>query len=136
MAKLIFLNLPVLDLDASTRFYEAIGCVKNPTFSDENSSSMVWSDTITFQLQKREYYSTFTNKRIADAHETSAVLIALSQDSRQEVDALAEAAGKASGKKDASEPQDLGFMYLRTIEDPDGNTLKAGWMDPEALLSA
>jgi hypothetical protein len=133
MPKMIFINLPVKDLAASTRFYEAIGCTKNPQFSDENASSMVWSDAITFQLLSRDYYSTFTSKPIADAHKTSAMLIALSRDSREEVDAIIKAAAFAGGKADPREPQDLGFMYLRTFEDPDGNTFEPVWMNPEAM---
>jgi uncharacterized protein len=133
MPKMIFINLPVQDLAASTRFYEAIGCTKNPQFSDKNASSMVWSDAITFQLLSRDYYSTFTSKPIADAHKTSAMLIALSRDSREEVDAIIKAAASAGGKADIREPQDLGFMYLRTFEDPDGNTFEPVWMNPEAM---
>jgi predicted lactoylglutathione lyase len=45
MAKMMFVNLPVADLAVATRIYEAIGCKKNPQFSDANAASMVWSDT-------------------------------------------------------------------------------------------
>lgn len=133
MSKTIFINLPVKDLAASTRFYEAIGCTKNEQFSDQNASSMVWSDAIVFQLLARDYYSTFTKKPVADAHAASAMLIALSCDSRDNVDAIVEAAAAAGGKADAREPQDLGFMYLRTFEDPDGHTFEPAWMNPEAM---
>ena len=50
MSKMIFVNLPVKDIAAATRFYEAIGCQKNEQFSDHQASSMVWSDVITFHL--------------------------------------------------------------------------------------
>lgn len=134
MPKMIFINLPVKDLAASTRFYEAIGCTKNEQFSDQNASSMAWSDTVTFQLLARDYYSTFTKKPIADAHATSGMLIALSCDSREDVDAIVEAATVAGGKADIREPQDMGFMYLRTFEDPDGHTFEPAWMNPEAVM--
>lgn len=129
MPKMIFINLPVKDLAASTRFYEAIGCAKNPQFSDDNTSSMVWSEAITFHLMTHDYYRTFTTRQIADAHATSAALYALSQDSREAVDAIVEAAGKAGGKADTRERQDLGFMYLRTFADPDGNVFEPVWMN-------
>jgi len=67
MPKMIFVNLPVTDLAASTRFYEAIGCRKNEQFSDDRAASMVWSDTITFQLLQRDYFASFTSKAVADA---------------------------------------------------------------------
>ena len=136
MPKMIFVNLPVRDIAASTRFYEAIGCVKNAQFSDEKSASMVWSDTITFQLLTRDYFKTFTTKPIANARETCAALIALSRDSREEVDKMTEAAGAAGGKADVRERQDLGFMYLRTFEDPDGHVFEPAWMNPEAMAGA
>ena len=136
MPKMIFVNLPVKDLAASIRFYEAIGCSKNEQFSDENAASMVWSDAITFQLLTRDYYATFSAKPIADAHATSAMLIALSRDSREEVDAITEAAGAAGGKADIRDPQDMGFLYQRVFEDPDGNTFEPTWLDPSGMPPA
>lgn len=133
MAKTIFLNLPVRDLAAATRFYEAIGCVRNEQFSDHRTSSMVWSDTITFHLMTHDSYATFTAKPIADAHQTSAMLIALSLDSREQVDAITETAAKAGGRADIREPQDLGFMYIRTFEDPDGNLFEPLWWNPQGM---
>lgn len=134
MAKMIFLNLPVRDLAAATRFYEAIGCVKNEQFSDNQASSMVWSDTITFHLMTHAYYGTFTSKPIADGRETSAMLIALTIDNREDVDAIVEAAKSAGGRADIREPQDMGFMYLRTFEDLDGHLFEPVWMNPDAMM--
>ena len=133
MPKMIFVNLPAKDLAAATRFYQAIGCKKNDQFSDENAASMVWSDTITFQLLTHAYFSTFTRKPIADTHETTAMLIALSRDSREQVDAIVEAAAAAGGKADPRERQDMGFMYVRTFEDPDGHVFEPVWMDVAAV---
>ncbi|MFC6487511.1 VOC family protein [Nitratireductor sp. GCM10026969] len=133
MPKMLFLNLPVKDLAAATRFYEAIGCTKNEQFSDHRSASMVWSDTIVFQLLTHDYFATFTPKPIADSKTTSGMLIALSRDSREEVDAIAEAAAAAGGRADVQERQDMGFMYVRTFEDPDGHVFEPMWMDPAAV---
>lgn len=133
MPKMIFVNLPVRDLAAATRFYEAIGCEKNDQFSDENASSMVWSDTIHFMLLKHEFYKTFTSKPITDAHAGSAMLIALSRDSREDVDAITEAARAAGGKADVRPAQELGFMYSRAFEDLDGNTFEPVWMNMDEM---
>lgn len=129
MPKTIFINLPVKDLAAATRFYEAIGCEKNEQFSDHQASSMVWSDTITFHLLTNDYFGTFTPKKIADAHATSEVLLALSRDSREEVDAIADAAAAAGGKADVRERMDLGWLYNRAFQDPDGHVFEAVSMD-------
>jgi hypothetical protein len=134
MPKTIFVNLPVADLVASTRFYEAIGCVKNEPFSDAKASSMMWSDAITFQLLTREYFATFASKPVADAHATCQTLLCLSRDSREDVDTLAESAARAGGKADIRAPIDMGFLYNRTFEDPDGHVFELVWMNPQAAM--
>jgi len=132
MPKMIFVNLPVTDLARATRFYEAIGCAKNEQFSDEQASSMVWSDTITFHLLTREYFATFTPKPVADAHATCQVLLALTRDSRGDVNAIVEAAASAGGKADVREIMDLGWLYNRAFADPDGHVFEALWTDMNA----
>ncbi len=131
MTKMIFLNLPVRDLAAATRFYEAIGCTRNPQFSTDEAAMMMWSETITFQLLTHDYFASFSTKPIAPAG-VNAMLIALSQGSREAVDAICAAAATAGGTVDLRPPQDLGFMYLRTFEDPDGHVFEPLWMDPAA----
>jgi predicted lactoylglutathione lyase len=133
MSKMIFVNLPVNDIAASTRFYEAIGCIKNEQFSDEKASSMVWSDAITFQLLTRDYFSTFISRPVANARETCQVLLAISMDSRADVDAIADAAAKNGGRTDIRETMDLGFMYNRAFQDPDGHIFEAVYMDMSAM---
>ena len=133
MTKMIFINLPVKDLGAAERFYLAIGCTKNEQFSDGNAISMVWSDAITFMLLKQDYFKTFTSKPLANSKDTVGALYALSFDSRAEVDAITETAGKSGGKADVREIQDLGFMYSRAFEDPDGHIFEPAYMDMSAM---
>lgn len=136
MSKMIFINLPVQNLDAATRFYEAIGCQKNAQFSDETAASMVWADTITFQLLTRKYFATFTSKPVADAHKTCQALFALTRDTREAVDAICETAATAGGKADVRKPMDMGWLYNRAFEDPDGHVFEAVWMDMNAASEA
>jgi uncharacterized protein len=131
MPKMIFVNLPVVDVAKATAFYEAIGFEKNPKFSNEQASAMVWSDAIHVMLLDRGFYSTFTSKPIADTHATNAVLLCLSFDSRAGVDAVTEAA-VAAGGRETRPAQDMGFMYGRAFEDLDGHTYEPMWMDPAA----
>lgn len=133
MPKMIFVNLPVSDLTAATRFYEALGFSLNPQFSNEQASSMVWSDTIFFMLLVQDYYKTFTALPLADARQASGALYALSLDDRAAVDALAEAAGAAGGQVDVRAPQDHGFMYSRAFADLDGNVFEPFWMDMSGM---
>lgn len=136
MPRMIFVNLPVSDVARATAFYEAIGCTRDPRFSNEVASAMRWSDEIMFMLLSHDFFSTFTPKRIADAHASTEVLVALSFESRAAVDAIVDKAAAAGGKGDIREKQDLGFMYGRTFEDPDGHIFEPHFMDMEAAMAA
>ena len=99
MPKMIFVNLPVADLRRATAFYESIGAVKNDQFSDATASGMVFSETIHAMLLTHDKFRQFTPKAIADARTTSEVLICISADSREDVDAMVEKAAPAGGKR-------------------------------------
>ena len=136
MPQSIFVNLPVADVARSTAFYEALGFTLNPQFSAEHASSMMLSDTITIMILARDFFQTFTPKPIADAHATTEVLICISRESRADVDTIVERAAAAGGKADIREPQDMGFMYSRAFEDPDGHVFEPMHMDMAAAQSA
>ncbi|KQN19462.1 hypothetical protein ASE86_13415 [Sphingomonas sp. Leaf33] len=131
MAKMIFVNLPVHDVARATAFYEAIGFTRNPMFSNDRGSAMVWSDTINVMLLQRDFYATFTTKLIIDAHSSSGVLLALNFDTRDDVDAITGAA-LAAGGRELHDPEDEGFMYSRAFEDPDGHGWGPFFMDMAA----
>ena len=135
MSKLIFVNLPVSNLQRSVAFYEAIGGQKNPMFSDDTAACMVFSDTIHVMLLTHDKFRQFTSKRIADPRETAQVLICISSENRQAVDEITENA-LAAGGREAREPQDYGFMYGRSFEDLDGHIWEPMWMDVEAAAQA
>jgi predicted lactoylglutathione lyase len=132
MSKMIFVNLPVTDLARATAFYQAVGAEKNDKFSDNTASCMVFSDTIFAMLLTHEKFRQFTPKQIADAKTTTEVLICLSADNREAVDAMVQRAVSAGGKADPGPKQDYGFMYGRSFEDPDGHIWEVMWMDPAA----
>lgn len=134
MTKMIFVNLPVADVAASTAFYEAIGMEKNAAFSNDQASAMIWSDTIQFMLLGHSFYSTFTPKQIIDAKTTSGMLLALGLDSRAQVDAITVAA-VAAGGTELHDPEDMGFMYSRAFADLDGHGFGPFWMDPAAAAN-
>ena len=136
MAKLIFVNLPVSDLARATAFYQAIGAARNPQFSDDTASCMVFSDTIYAMLLSHDKFRQFTPEKIADARTTSEVLICISADSREAVDDVLGRAKAAGGTTDPSPKQDFGFMYGRSFEDPDGHIWEVMWMDVEAATKA
>ncbi|HEX5493450.1 MAG TPA: VOC family protein [Mycobacteriales bacterium] len=126
---MIFVNLPVRDLPASQAFWTELGYSFNPQFTDENAACLIISDTIYAMLLTTDFFRTFTSKDVVDATRATEVLLALSADSRQAVDALVDRA-VAAGGTEAGAPMDHGFMYQRSFDDPDGHRWEIIWMDP------
>ena len=135
MSQMIFVNLPVADLPRAKAFYEAIGAKNEPKFTDDTAACMVFSDTIHVMLLTHDKYKQFTSKEIADTHKTSAVLLAISEDSREGVDATL-AKALTAGAKEPRDKQDYGWMYYRAFEDLDGHSFEVMWMDVEAAKKA
>jgi uncharacterized protein len=134
VSKMIFVNLPVTDLPASKRFYEAVGFTNNPQFSDATAACMVWSEAINVMLLTHAKWRTFTSRPIPPKT-SSEVMLALSCDSRDAVDTMNKAAAANGGTADINPAQDLGFLYNRNLADPDGHIWEAMWMNPAAIPS-
>jgi predicted lactoylglutathione lyase len=132
MSKMIFVNLPVADLERSIAFYEAVGFQKNPMFSDDTAACMILSDTIFVMLLTHAKWRQFTDRTIPNARESAQVLLCVSADSRDAVDQLVGLAAAAGGATDPTPTQDFGVMYGRSYEDLDGHIWEVMWMDPAA----
>ena len=130
MSRMIFVNLPVGDLRASVDFFTRLGFGFNQQFSDERATCMVLNDQACVMLLVRPFFATFTPKDVADASTTEAIL-AVSAESRDEVDALVDKALSLGGTA-ANEPADQGYMYGRSFHDLDGHAWEVMWMDPHA----
>jgi predicted lactoylglutathione lyase len=128
MAKQIFLNLVVSDVQKSMNFYSALGFTNNPQFSDETAKCMVWGDNIFVMIMTAEKFKNFTTKPLADTKTNIAALFSLSLDSIDEINAMM-AKGLKAGGTEPSEMKDYGFMVQRTIEDFDGHTWEIFYMD-------
>jgi predicted lactoylglutathione lyase len=130
MSTMVFINLPVTDLDRATAFYQALGYPLNPVFSDDTASSIVVSDTVYVMLLTHAKFSEFTDKEIADPR-TIEVINSLTAETKDEVHRIVDAAVQAGGTEDRPE-MDLGFMFQRSFLDPDGHRWEYVWMDPAA----
>lgn len=128
MAKKIFINLPVSDLQRAMDFYTAIGFTNNPQFTDETAACMVLSEEIYVMLLTHPKFKEFTTKEIGDTHTLASVINSLSVDSVEEVNTMTEKAVKAGGKE-TNEAKDYGFMQQRSFEDPDGHLWEVLYMD-------
>jgi len=132
MSRMIFVNLPVADLQKSRAFVEALGAVNEPKFTDDTATCMRLADNIFVMILTHEKFSQFTPRPIADATAGSEVLLCLSADSRESVDSTVERGVLAGGSADPAPKQDYGVMYGRSIADPDGHIWEIMWMDSAA----
>lgn len=128
--RMIFVNLPVKDLETSKRFFGELGFDFDPQFTDETAACMVIDQNIYAMLLTEERFRDFIDGEIADPS-TTEVLVALSADSREEVDSLVEKALAAGGRpwKDTLEQ---GPMYERSFRDPDGHVWEVIYMEQPA----
>jgi len=128
----MFVNLPVTDLERAKTFYTALGFSINPKFTDHNAACVVVDEGHNyFMILVREFFQTFTTLPIGDPSVSPSVATAIFLDSREEVD-IAIANGVGAGGLEPQPASDYGFMYQRTLNDPDGNIIEFGWMDPVA----
>lgn len=132
MSKMIFVNLPVTNLKASIAFYKALGFTQNMHFSDDTAACMVWSEAINVMLLTHDKWRTFTSRPIPPSN-SSEVMLALTCDSKDAVDSMNKTATRHGGQADVNPVLDFGFMYNRTLSDPDGHLWEAVWMDSSAI---
>ncbi len=133
MPNAIVVNLPVADLPKAKAFYEALGATISPQFNDETMACMIFSDAVQVMLLTHDRWASITTKPFPDAHVASEVMLALTCESRDAVNAMVDAAGKAGGTADVYPPKDFGFLLSRNFEDPDGHVWVSMWMDPKGM---
>ena len=132
MAKQIFVNLPVKDLDKTKHFFSKLGFAFNPQFTDENAACMIISENIYAMLLVEKFFKSFTKKEISDTSANTEVILAISVDSREEVDKMIADAIEAGGIE-PREPQDHGWMYGRSFQDIDGHLWEVFFMDESGI---
>lgn len=128
--QMIFVNLPVRDLDASKAFFAALGYTFNPQFTNQDAACMVVSDSIYVMLLVEPFFQTFTRQPLCDARRQTEVITCLSAASRAAVDQLVDKA-LAAGASEPMPARDYGFMYQRGFQDLDGHLWEVAHMDGE-----
>lgn len=120
MPSRMFVNLPVRDLPRSTTFFQALGFTFDPQFTDERAACMVVSDSTYVMLLTEPFFATFTGKALADTATATEAIIAVSQDTAEDVDRIGDAALAAGGQR-AQATEDASPMHTRSFYDPDGH---------------
>ncbi len=132
--RMIFVNVAVKDLERSVTFFRELGFEFDPRFTDETATCMVVSDQAFVMLLVESRFKDFTKKELVDPTRQTEAILAVSAESREAVDELADKALAAGGSR-ANEPLDFGSMYGRSFYDPDGHLWEVMWMDVEAMLA-
>ena len=131
-ARKLFVNLAVNDLPRTKAFFSKLGFTYNPQFTNDEAACMPLSEDAFVMLLRRDRFKDFTKKEICDTTRYTEGLFAISCDSRAEVDTMVNTAIEGGGKE-ATDPQDHGFMFVRTFYDLDGHHWEVMWMDPATL---
>lgn len=132
MAKNIYVNLPVKDLQQSINFFTKLGFTFNQQFTDDSATCMVISENIFCMLLVEDKFKQFTRKPISDAKKATEVLIALDVESRVQVDEMVQKAVDAGGSL-YLDPQDHGWMYSQSFADLDGHQWEVFYMDASQM---
>ncbi|MFG1807179.1 VOC family protein [Streptomyces sp. NPDC049040] len=120
MSSKMFVNLPVKDLPRSMAFFEALGFTFDPRFTDERAACLVVSESNFVMLLTEPFFATFTDRALADTGKATEAIIAVSQDTAEEVDRIGDAA-VAAGARPAKVTEDASPMHTRSFHDPDGH---------------
>jgi uncharacterized protein len=128
MQRMIFVNLPVADVAASTAFYTGLGFSRDPRFSDEACSCIVVSQTIFVMVLRCDRFADFVAGRVGDARQSTSVINCLTAGSRAEVDELVSSALAHGGRPWLDKVED-GPLYGHSFADPDGHAWEVLHMD-------
>jgi predicted lactoylglutathione lyase len=129
--RMLFVTLPVADVERSKAFFASIGFSFNPMFSDETGVCMLVGEQAYVMLLGHEKYAELSKRPMADPTTHALALFCFSVATRDEVDTVTEAA-LAAGAVDHDDAADHGFMYTRSFFDLDGHGWQVMWMDPAA----
>lgn len=130
--RMLFVNIPVADLERSKAFFADLGFSFNPNFTDETAACMLVGEQAFVMLLSREKFAQFAKLPMADPTTHTLALYCFSVSSRDEVDTVS-AAALAAGGSEADGAEDYGFMYSRSFFDLDGHGWQVMWMDPAAV---
>src|SRR3954469_21993030 len=114
--RMLFVNIPVADLERSKAFFATLGFSYNPMFTDETAACMLVGEDAFVMLLSREKFAEVGKLPLSDPTTHTLALYCFSVSSRDEVDAVS-AAALAAGGAEADDAEDYGFMYSRSFYD-------------------
>jgi predicted lactoylglutathione lyase len=133
MHPMMFVNLPVANVERSRAFFTDLGYAFNENFSNDQAVAVVLGENQFAFLIQTDFFDSLHPVATADARVTKECVVCLSVDSREAVDALVDRAIGAGGTP--GDTEDHVDMYGRSYHDPDGHSWQIFWMDPQAIAS-
>ncbi len=124
-------NLPVENVNVARDFYVDIGFPLNPHFhqTDEAASLLVGDKEIVLMLFPAEVFKSFVSNDSSNTEVGNEVLLNLSADSKEEVDAMVAKVKDAGGMVYTDPTLINGWMYSLGFADPDGHRWNQMYMD-------
>ena len=129
--RMLFVTLPVADVERSRAFFAKLGFSFDPAFSGEGAACMLVGEQASVMLGSHETFAQVSHLPMADPATHALALFSFSVPERDQVDTVAEAA-LVAGAREADGPEDHGFMYTRSFFDLNGHGWQVMWMTPVA----
>src|SRR5262245_51533852 len=120
--RMLFVNMPVADVERSKAFFAELGFSFHPAMTDESAACMLVGEHAYVMLLSREKFAEFAKLPTADPTTHTLALYCFSVSSRDEVDSVSVRA-LAAGGTEVDDAEDHGYMYSRSFYDLDGH----GW---------
>lgn len=124
----VYINLPIKDVEKTKNFWTKLGFSLNEQITDENAVCVILSDNINVMFLTEAYFETFSERPVPKG-DTTQVLVAISLNSREEVDTIVNTALE-NGAYQHEEPQDHGWMYQNSFWDINGHGWNVIFADP------
>lgn len=127
----IYVNLPVKDVQKTREFWTKLDFPTNDEMSNDQSVCVVMNENTYVMFLTEEFFQTFSERPVPKG-DTTQVLVAISLDTREQVDQMVNTA-VANGATQHEEPQDYGWMYHNSFWDINGHGWNVMFADPSQM---
>ncbi|WP_316799332.1 VOC family protein [Pedobacter frigidisoli] len=131
MTKSIWINLPVKDINASKRFFSALGFTLNTQYGvrEDSASFLIGDSNFVLMLFEKSLFEGFAGVEVSDKRLGNEVLFSIDAESPEEVDELADKIVAAGGTIYGEPGYKDGWMYGCGFIDLDGQRWSILYMD-------
>ncbi|WP_241385013.1 VOC family protein [Rhodococcus sp. CH91] len=142
MSRMMFANLAVENVAATREFFDKLGFTFNDMFCDENTACLEINEQAYVMLLEKPRFRDFINDDLCDTARAREVLMCITAESREGVDAIVDGAVAAGGSEWVTSggqkaQEEMGeYSHQRAFRDLDGHVWEVMWMDMAAAAQA